>query len=413
MPRKKLTDRFVEHAPIPAAGRIEYFDMLLPGFCLRVTSDGAKSWCVFYRVRGRLRRHTLERWPRLKLADARDVAREAIKRAAKGEDPAAEKKRLRAGDGTVKAVSATFVTRYCKQHQLRSWQETERILEVDVEPTLGARQITNVTKRDVLDLIDKVSDRAPMAGRNVFKVLRKLFRWAAERDVIAANPIAGIKPPTPDTKRDRVLTDDEIRAIWPKCDELGPPFGPLVRFLLLTGQRRSECAEMTWAEVEGDTWTIPAERYKTGKPHAVPLSKAAKAILDAQARVGEPPRYPFTTDGESPFQGFTKLKAALDEKSAVTGWTLHDLRRTARTLMSRAGVPSDHAERVVGHVVGGVRGVYDLHEYAKEKRAALETLATMIELILSRPARRNVEMIETARAKRKQRALMKEVAAQI
>lgn len=405
MPRHKLTDRFVEHAPAPATGRVEYFDMLLPGFALRVSDKGAKSWVVFYRVRGRLRRHTLESYPRMLLGAARDAARDAIRRAAKGEDPAEEKKRERAGDGTVQAIGEEFIKRYARAHQRRSWRATERHLKVDVYPMLGSRPMVDVRKGDVITLLDKLTDRAPMAGRNAFKVLRKLFRWALERDLIPGNPIANLKTPAPDTQRDRILTDDEIRSIWPKLDDpkLQPAFGPLVRFLLLTGQRRSECAEMTWAELEGDVWTIPAERYKTGKPHAVPLSKAAKALLDAQPRIGDPAIYPFTTDGTAPFQGFTKLKNHLDKISGVTGWTLHDARRSARSLMSRAGVPSDHAERVVGHVIGGVRGVYDRHDFLAEKRVAAETLAAVIRHILNPPAD-NVVALKQGTANRDEQA---------
>jgi integrase len=152
-------------------------------------------------------------------------------------------------------------------------------------------------------------------------------------------------------------------------------FGSFVRFLLLTAARRSEAAEMTWAEISGSDWTLPAARNKTGLELVRPLSAAAQAVLAGLPRLGE---FVFTRSGKGSLGGITGLKSALDQASGTSGWTLHDLRRTARSLMSRAGVPSDHAERCLGHVIGGVRGVYDRHAYREEMLMAYEKLATLI-----------------------------------
>jgi integrase len=396
MPRKKLTDRFVEHAPIPASGRVEYFDMLLPGFGLRVSDSGVKSWVVFYRVRGRQRRHTLERYPRMLLADARDVAREAIKRAALGQDPAAEKRRQQTGDGTVEAIGAMFIERYAKSHQPRSWQWSERILRVDVYPRLGAHMLADITKADVLDLLDKISDRgSPMAARNCFKVIRKLFRWAAnDRGLLATNPLLGLKTPVADTKRDRVLSDDEIRALWKVWSDESA-YGAACRVMLLTGQRVQEVAQLRRSEIDADgNWTIDPERYKTKIPHIVPLNAAARAIIETQAQVGDSDLV-FTLSGD-PLNGWSKTKARMDSKAGVEGWQLRDLRRTARTLMTRHGVDFFIAERAIGHVIGGVGGVYDRYGYLAEKRRALETLANAIEMILKPPMKGSVVPIRAA-----------------
>jgi integrase len=191
--------------------------------------------------------------------------------------------------------------------------------------------------------------------------------------------------------RTRMLNDDEIRDVWKALDvaEVPSPFPALVRMLLLTAQRRQEIADVTWPEIEGDTWLIPGKRYKTGLPNAVPLTKAARGLL------GEPGTgFVFSTDGgRRPFSGFSKAKralnAAIDDlrkqegRKSMPAWVLHDLRRTARSLMSRAGVPADHAERVLGHVIPGVRGTYDRHAYEVEKRDALERLAALVERILN------------------------------
>jgi integrase len=153
-----------------------------------------------------------------------------------------------------------------------------------------------------------------------------------------------------------------------------------VQFLLLTAARRNEAARMERSEVSGAEWTIPQARYKTGLELLIPLSSAAQTVLANAPKLGD--RFVFTNDGKHALASFSKFKPKLDKASGVTGWTLHDLRRTARSLMSRAGVPSDHAERCLGHVMGGIRGTYDRHEYLNEKRHAFEALASLIEQIV-------------------------------
>ena len=190
----------------------------------------------------------------------------------------------------------------------------------------------------------------------------------------------------PEQARDRVLTDDEIRAVWRATDIEVPNllpgravFAGLVRFLLLTAARRNEARLMTWAEIAKDDWTLPAGRNKTGQELVRPLSQAALAVIEAQPRVCE---FVFSRNGIGAIGGLSQLKAQLDWSSGTSGWTLHDLRRTSRSLMSRAGVASDHAERCLGHVIGGVRGVYDRHLYREEMLLAYERLSALIAQIV-------------------------------
>jgi integrase len=215
-----------------------------------------------------------------------------------------------------------------------------------------------------------------MADRTL-ALVRKIMNWHATRSDDFRSPIvrgmARVRPS--ERARERVLTDDEIRAIWANGNGV---FGHFVRFLLLTGARRSEASEMTWAEIDGGDWTLPAARNKTKVDLVRPLSKTAQDTLPPKQ--GE---YVFTTDGRSPISGFSKFKRAFDKATGTKGWTLHDCRRSARSLMSRAGVPSDHAERCLGHVIGGVRGVYDRHEYHREKAQAFDALASLVERIVS------------------------------
>jgi integrase len=202
-------------------------------------------------------------------------------------------------------------------------------------------------------------------------------------------------------ERDRVLSDDELRIVWQAAERVPGPFGHYVRFLLLTATRRDEAANMTRDEVANGDWIVPADRMKGKREHIVPLSPASKAIIDGIPRLG---RYVFTTGGKTPIAGFTNFKAKLDaaaltvlrkqnlEAEPVPNWTLHDLRRTARSLMSRTGINTDIAERCLGHVIRGVRGIYDRHAYYDEKKHAFEALAALVERIVDPPTSNVVEL---------------------
>jgi integrase len=267
-------------------------------------------------------------------------------------------------------------------------------------------------------MLDEIEDEhGPVMADRTLAHLRKALTWYAARDDEFNSPIVrGMARTKPKERaRQRVLTDDEIRDLWAALDTIAGPFPAIVRTLLLTAQRREEVAQMQLPELEDDLWTIPEERYKTGLVHAVPLSTAARAVIDKARAISKPTKArPFvfsTTAGKRSFAGFSKARRDLD--AAITNirteagrdpmphWTLHDLRRTARTLMTRAGVHPDIAERVLGHVIPGVRGVYDRWEYIDEKRDALTKLAALVERILNPPTGNVVPMraaAEDARA---------------
>ena len=247
-----------------------------------------------------------------------------------------------------------------------------------VYPTFGHRPIGDIKRSEIVKWMDQIEDEnGPVMADRTLAILRKVMNWHAARSDEFRTPIVRGMARTSGTERarDRILTDGEIRSVWASTSY--DVYGTLVRFILLTAARRSEASEMKWPELDGRDWTLPAARNKTKVDLLRPLSKAALALLPAKR--GE---WVWTTDGEHPLGGFSHWKLALDEASGVSGWTLHDLRRTARSLMSRAGVPSDHAERCLGHVIGGVRGVYDRHEYYDEKRRAFEALAAQVQRII-------------------------------
>lgn len=372
------------------------------GFAVRVTAAGTKSFVRFYRIAGKPHLKTLGRWSEspkggdLSVLRALIVAQEDAKAVRDGKDPRPERTR-RLEDGAKSPGEAVadmldkYVARMRKDGGLRSIEEIARIFDRLVKPAIGRMGLYECRRKHIADMLDAVADEnGPVMADRTLSYTRKAFHWRAIVDEDLTPPfIKGMaRTNSKERARSRTLNDDEIRAIWKAADETDDrAFGALVKFLLLTGARRSEAARMIWTEFDGANWTLPAARNKVKVDLVRPLSKMALALLEAQPQAG-PPVFSHVT-------GISWLKERLDKASGVTGWTLHDLRRTARSLMSRAGVNSDHAERCLGHVIGGVRGVYDRYEYHKEKKAAYETLASLIARILDPKA--NVEQIADRR----------------
>jgi integrase len=383
---EKLTDHRVKHVAAPAEGRIELWDSVLPGLGLRVAAAsskhqiGIKTWFVRYRTAGTQRRLKLGTYPTLGLAEARNVARQIFTEVGNGGDPS-EQKRERASRAKAEAfdrVAELFVTRYAKQKN-RSWQETERILKRYVTPVWGSRPIREITRRDVIELLDDMVDRgAPVMAKQTHATVRKLFYWAVDRDILETSPCVRVPVPARAAERDRVLTESELRSVWLACEALKWPFGPLVRLLMLTGQRRDEVATMRWPDVNLDAalWTIPRELTKSDRAHEVPLSTLAREIIGSLPKVDQ--SLVFTTNGKVAVAGFSNAKRRLDHLSGIGDWHLHDLRRTAASGMARLGVAPHVVEKVLAHKTGtisGVAAIYNRHGYLAEKRDALERWA--------------------------------------
>jgi integrase len=366
--KKRLTDRAIAALkPAPAGKRLLVWDAEVAGLAVRVTDTGAKSFVLVARYPGSPNPapRTIGKVGAVGLADARGKAREWLKLLTGGIDPGAVQAQREAE--TVEAVCEEWLRR----SQLRSEDWTRKALERLVYPTLGSKPVSEVRRSDIVRLLDRIEDgRGKEMAEKTLGILRSAMNWWAARSDDFRSPIVRGMSRTAGTRRDRILTDDELRLVWRATDPQG--FGAMVRFLLLTGARRSEAARMEWNEITNDEWTLPASRNKTGQELIRPLSGAALAILEGLPRGG---RFVFTL-GKS--IDFGPCKSALLEASGTKGWTLHDLRRTARSLMSRAGVPSDHAEHCLGHVIGGVRGVYDRHQYRDEMLRAYEKLAALI-----------------------------------
>jgi len=301
-----------------------------------------------------------------------------LDKADRGEDPRQSVGRNSRPDrGTIASVIDLFIERYARPKN-RTWRDTRNLFARNVTPVWGHRQIDTITKKDVNLLLVEICERgSPLTSNRVHSAVRKFFNWCVEEDLIAASPAHGVRPKARETQRDRVVSDTELPKIWAACDEIGWPFGPLVQLLALTGQRRSEVAQMFWAELDLDQgmWSIPRERSKNDRANEVPLSTPALEIIKGLPRYGD---LVFTVTGMTPVSGFPRAKRRLDELSGVTDWRFHDLRRTAATGMARMAVPPHVIEKVLNHSSGSVSGVaaiYNRYGYLDEKRAALDEWA--------------------------------------
>jgi integrase len=320
---------------------------------------------------------TLGGYPLLDLRAAREQARAVIEAADHGRDPARqvrERAQLRQAR-TFRAVTERFIALYAKPNT-KKWKDTEALLTRYVLPYWDEQVIDGIRRSDTHELLDRLVAEGKVAiAREVRKHLTRLFNWSVDRGIIGASPLAGMeRPEIAYRPRERFLTMEELRAIWDGAGQMGYPFSPLFRLLILTGQRKTEiaAARRRWILKDVATIEIPAAYYKTGRPHAVPLSEPALAIVTALPRWTADDFLFSTTAGAKPVSGFSKAKTRLDRLSKVQNWTIHDLRRSVATHLARLGVPQEHIERVLGHVIEGVAGTYNRYSCLDEKRAALE-----------------------------------------
>jgi integrase len=327
---------------------------------------------VRYPGKGNPAPRSLGTYGAITLEAARTKARDWLWLIGGGVDPKVREAARRAD--TLMAISEEYLKRDGKG--LRTAAVRRRVIERLVYPSLGSRPIDTIKRSEIIRLLDGIEDEnGPVMADRTLALIRKIMNWHASRSDEFRSPIVrGMARTKPKERaRERTLTDDELRSVWGKAEGV---FGSLVRFILLTAARRAEAAELRWPEIAGRDWTLPAIRNKAKVDLLRPLSRAALAVL--------PPKegdLVFPVNGKD-ITSFDRLRSELAEASGTEGWTLHDLRRTARSLMSRAGVTADVAERCLGHVIPGVRGVYDRHEYHREKQQAYEALAALIDRIV-------------------------------
>jgi integrase len=386
--RKGLSDKGVA-ALKPRATRYTAADPLLGGHVVRIQPSGAKAYYAITRnpSGGQV-------WTKIgdaktmTIADARTRAAEIIRRVSDGL-PAIEARGETFGD-----VAGKWLTRHVDKKKLRSAHEIRRLLDRNILPLWKDREFVSIRRSDVTALLNEIEDQhSARQADYCLALIRSIMNFAALGNDDYTSPIVrGMRKQKPsEQSRSRVLTDVEIKSVWQASDACGT-FGAFVKIALLTGQRRAAVAGMKWSDVKDGVWTIakaPREKPTAG---VLVLPDMAREIVEAQPRLASNDHV-FAGRGSGPLNGFSKLKAKLDELTGVSNWVTHDLRRTARSLMSRAGVSSDHAERVLGHVRPGVEAVYDKHPFTDEKADALRHLAALIASIVNPPAVSNVVAI--------------------
>ena len=427
--KARITQKTLTRRP-PATGQVEVWDSALPGFGLRISYGGRKTFFCMTRINGKQRRLSVGNAELIGLADARDKARVMMRDAGKGIDPA-ERERLERREAQ-KARQDTFsgvATRFMREHgsKLASAGELQRMLDAELLPVIGHLPIAEITRTDIKELALKKQDSAPVAANRLVSLIRSIFNYALDDEILDSIPnLRRLR--VEETPRDRVLTDDEIRDVWRACLMIGYPYGHLVRFALLSAQRRGECAGLVRDELNGDGWKLPKERSKNGVGHLVPLSAPAQAILDDCPRVDGTSivfagTHRIERDGVAVIEpcrvaGWSDRKLLLDKMimdirrddakraggdpdkvEPMQHWVIHDLRRSAATGLQSLGFTDDVIDRVLNHVQSGVRKAYNHFSRDAEKARALDAWARHVEGIVSgEPAPENVVELADARA---------------
>jgi integrase len=389
MPR--LTAKFVENVRARDK-RVEIADTGCRGLYLVVQPvTGRKSWAVRYRFQGKPRKLTLDGFPGL--ADARRRCMVALHQLEQGVDPAevkfeaktlAQQANAERKQNTVEQLGQRFLSQHVSRLRPNTQKQVKHVFDDIVLPRWHGRAVADVTRRDVRELVEDVAAGTPIMANRTLGWLGGFFNWLVEHDVLAANPCTGIKPAA-EQARDRVLDDDEIQSLWKACEQVGGPGGACVQLMLLTGQRRGEIAGMRRAEVNGDLWTISAQRMKGKVAHTLPLPQAALIIIERQPVFGDSDLV-FSFDGRRPLNAFAKLKQQLDQHmQAKAPWVFHDVRRAVATRMAGLGEPVEVIEKILAHRSGTFRGIvatYQRHSYVPQMRAALERWAAHVEQLV-------------------------------
>ena len=395
MPKKRLTEEGVAKLKAPPLGKqVDYYDAVMPGLVLRLNYGGKKTWRALYYVPSvaksgkrkgqRISMPTtreLGRYPILKLKEARDRARQFLA------DP--QQALAQAETGSFQEVAENFITRHVEKNALRSQGNIKRLLANYVFPSWGHRPFRDLKRSDVIVLLDTIEDKHGARQADlVLAIVRSIMNWYASRNDDYVCPVVrGMHRYNSSAhKRDRWLTDEEIKALWTACADIGT-FGSLVKMLLLTGQRRTKVQTMKWDDVVDGVWTIPTEKREKSNVGRLRLPQAALDIIAAQPRIAGNP-YVFAGRGGCAFDAFSARKTELDDTlTFASPWVLHDLRRTCRKLLTRAKVRPDVAELALGHSIRGIQATYDDRgEYHSMINDAIQRVADEIAKILHPPS---------------------------
>ncbi|MBB4153248.1 integrase [Sphingomonas jinjuensis] len=406
-----ISKRSVE-ALRPGSAVAILWDDDVKGFGVKITPSGALTYLYQFRMGGReakTQRYTIGTHGKLTPANARLEAKRLAVLVAQGINPADEDAKRRRD--TVDLAFKAYSERFQKACEGEGWRKlVERSLRLHVWPVIAKKPLPAITRSDVVAVFDAMPAQQRAGRRNVFAILRRLFRWAISRGDIERSPMEGMETPPPVKARDRVLSDAELWRIWEAAPGCHRAFGSIVRLLMVTGQRREEVTGLNWAELNRDerAWKLPGERTKNGEPHFVPLNALAVAELDRVAKGEQWPKRGsvFITSSGGAFTAHSRGKAKLDKLVAAAGapaaeWRLHDLRRSLATGMQRLGVRFEVTEAILNHLSGsraGVAGVYQRHHWSDEKRLALDAWASHLSAVFAGTDETNVIPLAARRA---------------
>jgi integrase len=374
----RLNEQAIRKIEAPTQGYRLIRDGEIPGFGLRVTANDARAFTLTYTTDGRQRRLTIGAWPVWTATAARERAKELRRLIDRGEDPLGEKESRREAP-TFRQIADEYMEKHAAGK--KSGHGDREYLERDVLPQWGSRKAADITRRDVIALIEAKAATAPVAANRLLACVRKLFNWSIERDLLGANPCVQVKAPVRETRRDRVLTEPEISLLWERLTtpargkgevRLTAGVNAAIRLILVTAQRPGECCQLEWSELDqAGWWSIPAQKAKNGLAHRVPMTKLALEQLPERGAS----RWVFPSPrGDKPIQ-VNALSHATRLNLAALGLSNfhpHDLRRTAASLMTGSGIPRLTVKRILNHAESDVTAIYDRYSYDSEKRLALE-----------------------------------------
>jgi integrase len=397
--RINFTDRTLKaiKAP-PKPKQVDYFDQSLPGFGLRVSYNGRKSWIALYRCNGVKGRLTIGRYDVLPLAEAREKARDALKAAATGDDPSLKKGEDREAP-TFKQLSERYIEKYAKPKKV-TWEKDERLLNNNLVPALGRKKAHLVTRRDLRTELNKVADRpAPVEANRTFEVVRKMYNWAVEEEILNENPAANLPKPSEEKPRERSLTADELQTFWQALTAEEPIVRNVFRLMLLSVQRRNEITRMRWPDLDRreNWWNIPRELTKTKRPYRVPLTPAMLAIIEEMEGLSLDAEwvFPRAAGGRPvPESTVTRPFRALIKSAGLAHFTPHDILHSVTSHMTAMGISQFDVSKLRHHTSSNSKNMssrYDHYVYDREKRRALDMWnARLLDIVAGKASASNV-----------------------
>jgi integrase len=380
---KILTDIAIRNLQ-PQAKPFEVSDTHARGLRVCVFPTGHKSFIVRYRNGdGRSCKATLPQ--DITLAEARKRAADVWLEVTQGREVTQPKR----GGDTVERWAAVFIERHAQKKRESTLRQVRHVFEDIVLPQWGALPVTDIRRRDIIDLLEDLAEDKPVMANRVQAWLSAFFNWLVEREAIEASPCVKIKRRGEEHERERVLSPDELRAVWRACDGLDDTAGACIRTMILTGMRRGAVAGMRRSEIKGEMWTIPAVRMKrtkgkNEKAHTIPLPKQVLAIVERMPRLGDGDLV-FTATGRRGLEHFDRIKDAIDEHVKTSEpWVWHDIRRTVATHMQGLKIDPAVIEKIEGRSIKGVRRIYQRYDYMPEMRKALQRWADHVERLVTK-----------------------------